>query len=109
VLTGMAADIRSEVDRTLDEAASRTRDLGGPAGTRACAATVAANLRGAEDPMRRMRRRQKVRLPATPSYPVQEPAMAGSQTSWHLPRFAAWDVPNSWPRLRRAGRSAEAD
>ena len=46
VLAGMAADIRSAVDRTLDEPASRTRDLGGPAGTRACAATVAANLRG---------------------------------------------------------------
>ena len=39
----MAADIRSAVDRTLDEPASRTRDLG-----RACAAAVAANLRGPE-------------------------------------------------------------
>ena len=48
VLAGMAADIRSAVDRTLDEPASRTRDLGGAASTRACAAAVAANLRGPE-------------------------------------------------------------
>ena len=48
VLSGMAADIRSAVDRSLDEPASRTRDLGGAAGTRACAGAVAANLRGPE-------------------------------------------------------------
>ena len=45
-LTGMAADIRSAVDRTLDDPASRTRDVGGSAGTRACAAAVVANLHG---------------------------------------------------------------
>jgi isocitrate/isopropylmalate dehydrogenase len=44
----MAADIRSAVDRALDEPASHTRDLGGAASTRACAAAVAANLRGPE-------------------------------------------------------------
>ena len=48
VLAGMATDIRSAVERALDDPASRTRDLGGVAGTRACAAAVARNLRGPE-------------------------------------------------------------
>ncbi|MBV9290428.1 MAG: isocitrate/isopropylmalate dehydrogenase family protein [Hyphomicrobiales bacterium] len=46
VLRGMAADIRSAVERTLDDPASRTRDLDGAAGTRACASSVVANLLG---------------------------------------------------------------
>lgn len=46
VLPGMATDIRSAVERAVDDPASRTRDLGGTAGTRACAAAVARNLRG---------------------------------------------------------------
>jgi 3-isopropylmalate dehydrogenase len=45
-LNGMAADIRAAVDLTLSDPASRTRDIGGAAGTRACAAAVTAKLRG---------------------------------------------------------------
>jgi len=48
VLAGMGTDIRSAVERALDDPASRTRDLGGTAGTRACAAAVVRNLRGPE-------------------------------------------------------------
>ena len=46
VLASMAADIRSATERTLDDPASRTRDLGGTAGTCACAAAIVRNLRG---------------------------------------------------------------
>lgn len=45
-LTGMAGDIRAAVDRTVNEPASRTRDIGGTAGTRACANAIIASLRG---------------------------------------------------------------
>jgi 3-isopropylmalate dehydrogenase len=45
-LTGMAADIRFAVERAIDDPETRTRDLGGAAGTRACAAAVIANLKG---------------------------------------------------------------
>ena len=45
-LTGMAADIRLAVEKAIDDPAARTRDLGGAAGTRACAEAVVANLKG---------------------------------------------------------------
>jgi 3-isopropylmalate dehydrogenase len=45
-LTGMAADIRAAVERAIEDPATRTRDLGGMVGTRACTAAVIANLKG---------------------------------------------------------------
>jgi 3-isopropylmalate dehydrogenase len=46
VFSGMATDIRAAVDLALKDQASRTRDLGGSAGGRACAEAVGRNLRG---------------------------------------------------------------
>jgi len=43
-LRGMAADIRAAVNQTIAQPSSRTRDIGGTAGTRACANAVIANL-----------------------------------------------------------------
>jgi 3-isopropylmalate dehydrogenase len=43
---GMATDIRAAVDLALKDPASRTRDIGGSAGGRACAEAVAKRLRG---------------------------------------------------------------
>jgi 3-isopropylmalate dehydrogenase len=45
-LRGMAADIRAAVDATIGDPSSRTRDIGGTVGTRACAGAVVARLRG---------------------------------------------------------------
>jgi isocitrate/isopropylmalate dehydrogenase len=45
-LAGMAADIRFAVERAIDDLETRTRDLGGAAGTRACSAAVIADLKG---------------------------------------------------------------
>jgi 3-isopropylmalate dehydrogenase len=45
-LRDMAADIRAAVRQALGAPSSRTRDIGGTAGTRACADAVIANLRG---------------------------------------------------------------
>jgi isocitrate/isopropylmalate dehydrogenase len=42
----MAADIRAAVERAIEDPATRTRDLGGMVGTRACTAAVIANLKG---------------------------------------------------------------
>ena len=47
-LSGMAADIRAAVNQTIARPSSRTRDIGGTAGTRACANAVIANLSGSE-------------------------------------------------------------
>jgi 3-isopropylmalate dehydrogenase len=46
VLTDMAADIRAAVDQAIGERSSRTRDIGGTAGTHACADAVIAHLGG---------------------------------------------------------------
>jgi 3-isopropylmalate dehydrogenase len=43
---GMAADIRAAVDEAIKDPSARTRDVGGTAGTRACAEAVVARLRG---------------------------------------------------------------
>jgi 3-isopropylmalate dehydrogenase len=47
-LRGMAADIRGAVDQAIADPSTRTRDIGGSAGTRACANAVIARLRGPE-------------------------------------------------------------
>lgn len=45
-LEGMALDIRTAVDRVLADGATRTRDVGGVAGTRACTDAVIGHLGG---------------------------------------------------------------
>jgi 3-isopropylmalate dehydrogenase len=45
-LTGMAADIRAAVERAVHDPSSRTRDIGGTSGTRACGAAVESHLLG---------------------------------------------------------------
>jgi 3-isopropylmalate dehydrogenase len=47
-LRAMAADICGAVDQVIADPSSRTRDIGGSAGTRACATAVIARLRGPE-------------------------------------------------------------
>lgn len=46
VLLGMAADIRGAVEGAVNDPSSRTRDIGGAAGTRGCSTAVEAQLRG---------------------------------------------------------------
>ena len=47
-LRAMAADIRAAVDQAIADPSARTRDIGGSAGTRACAAAVITRLQGPE-------------------------------------------------------------
>jgi 3-isopropylmalate dehydrogenase len=47
-LAGMAADIRRAVDQVIGDRSTRTRDIGGDVGTRACADAVVARLQGPE-------------------------------------------------------------
>ena len=46
VFARMGRDISAAIDRSLQNPQARTRDLGGEAGTRACAVAVVAELRG---------------------------------------------------------------
>jgi 3-isopropylmalate dehydrogenase len=47
-LAGMADDIRAAVDKSIGDRSSRTRDIGGTAGTRACTEAVIGHLCGPE-------------------------------------------------------------
>jgi 3-isopropylmalate dehydrogenase len=47
-LRAMAADIRGAVDQVIADPSARTRDIGGSAGTRACANAVIGRLQGPE-------------------------------------------------------------
>ncbi len=51
VLTRMAADIKQAVDQAISDPCSRTRDLGGSAGTKACSQGVIGRLKGPEQPV----------------------------------------------------------